>query len=288
MKNKLLILLIFPTLLFSQSSFKIDERAYEIINNSTVECIYSYTVNAPLKADTTKKRTLVYNTILQTNGYDSKFWDWHLFKKDSILFSPREKELTKYEKRKLLYKYYANVEDLFTPIIFKNYKNNKFKVTDYIDFINYSYTEKESNQQLELKEDTLTICGYKCNKAVIKYGGNEWRVWYTMEIPISDGPWKLSGLPGLILKAQDKGNIHTFEIISIRNSNNPIYISLDVNKVKVKRKQYLKHKNYFENKNTDEIISNDFKQGGATTCFFLEYKYRLSLKRDVKYCPLEK
>ena len=54
----------------------------------------------------------------------------------------------------------------------------------------------------EICEDTVqTILGYTCHRATAKFRGREWEVWYADDIPTSLGPWKLNGLPGLILQA---------------------------------------------------------------------------------------
>ena len=54
----------------------------------------------------------------------------------------------------------------------------------------------------EICEDTVqTILGYTCHRATTKFRGREWEVWYADDIPTSLGPWKLNGLPGLILQA---------------------------------------------------------------------------------------
>ncbi len=275
--------LLYNPMEFEEKYFEVDRITNEIISNAKVECIYSYKVNAPLKADTTKKRTLNYYTILQTNGVDSKFWDWHSFKKDSIIFS--SKSIDKYTIDKLKWKYYFNVENLFTPVIFKNYGEDKFMVTDEVNFSDFSYTEKNANQKIELKEDTLTIGKYLCKKALINYAGNIWTVWYAPEIPISDGPWKLHGLPGLILKAQDKGNIHNFEVVFFRKSNRPIYLKRNIEELKISRKEYLQEKNEWENLDTEDIVSfKDFNPKSST--LNMQGK-RLLIKRDVKYIPLE-
>lgn len=40
-------------------------------------------------------------------------------------------------------------------------------------------------------------------------------MWYTLDLPYNDGPWKLSGLPGLIMKADDTKGDYSFTAISI-------------------------------------------------------------------------
>ncbi|NJL13845.1 MAG: GLPGLI family protein [Microscillaceae bacterium] len=48
------------------------------------------------------------------------------------------------------------------------------------------------------------ILGLDCFKAISnEFRGRVYEVWFTYEIPISSGPWKLGGLPGLILEAND-------------------------------------------------------------------------------------
>lgn len=64
------------------------------------------------------------------------------------------------------------------------------------------YAEPFDELVWEMKSDSIaTILGYECFMAQTEYHGRRWTAWFAPEIPVKDGPWKLRGLPGLILKA---------------------------------------------------------------------------------------
>lgn len=63
----------------------------------------------------------------------------------------------------------------------------------------------------QLLEGDTTIAEYACQKAQATFRGHIWTAWYTQDIPLSDGPWKLCGLPGLILKATTADGNFSFE-----------------------------------------------------------------------------
>ena len=48
-----------------------------------------------------------------------------------------------------------------------------------------------------------------------EFKGRKWTVWYSAEIPISDGPWKINGLPGLILDAVDSDSLYHFYCVGM-------------------------------------------------------------------------
>jgi len=70
-------------------------------------------------------------------------------------------------------------------------KLGHFVTVEDIPIINWSMTK-----------ETKLINNLKCAKATAKFRGVIWEAWFTSEIPMSFGPWKLNGLPGLILEAK--------------------------------------------------------------------------------------
>ncbi|MDE6782325.1 MAG: GLPGLI family protein [Paramuribaculum sp.] len=68
------------------------------------------------------------------------------------------------------------------------------------------YTEPLAEIEWNIISDsTATMLGYECIMAETDYHGRHWKAWFTPEIPVCFGPWKLHGLPGLILKATCDG-----------------------------------------------------------------------------------
>jgi GLPGLI family protein len=67
-----------------------------------------------------------------------------------------------------------------------------------------------------LVKDTIKNVGkYECKLAHARFKGRIYYAWYSPEIPAGYGPWKLNGLPGLILEARDTTNEVSFILKSI-------------------------------------------------------------------------
>ena len=118
---------------------------------------------------------------------------------------------------------------------------------------NCYYSENISLQEWEIHEDTMMVCSYLCQKATCTFRGRNYVAWFTMDIPVSNGPWKFGGLPGLILKIYDTELLFVFECIGveIHNEKYPIR-KLDYSRYnKIKRENALRlikkiHENWGE------------------------------------------
>ena len=98
----------------------------------------------------------------------------------------------------------------------------------------------------EIAEDSVqTILDYECHKATTAFRGRVWTVWYAEDIPVSLGPWKLNGLPGMILQAEcNNYNIITASSITTSHLTPVTFYNFLGHKFEpVEREKYMKMKN---------------------------------------------
>lgn len=101
-------------------------------------------------------------------------------------------------------------------ILFRNVHNNETLVCQSFASYHIGYTEKTELPEWTVHNDSIkNILGYECIYATCTYRGRNWKAWFTPEIPLQEGPWKLAGLPGVVLKAYDSGRQYVFEATSI-------------------------------------------------------------------------
>jgi len=75
------------------------------------------------------------------------------------------------------------------------------------------YYQEDRPVKWEITNETGKQNGYPTQKAVVNFGGRVWTAWFTKDIAISDGPYKFSGLPGLIVKLEDDKGDYRFDLV---------------------------------------------------------------------------
>lgn len=88
---------------------------------------------------------------------------------------------------------------------------------------NSFYQAEEKLFPIDWQIDTnskATILGYQCYKATGVFRGRQYTAWFTEEFPVKFGPWKLNGLPGLILEVSDAMGEVVFVAERIENLKN--------------------------------------------------------------------
>ncbi|MDE5796890.1 MAG: GLPGLI family protein [Muribaculaceae bacterium] len=130
--------------------------------------------------------------------------------------------------------------------IYKNYPAGKLTHTEKICQDWLRYEEEIPVFDWEPTDSVINVLGYECQSAKCNFRGREWTVFYAEDIPVMDGPWKLQGLPGLIMKASDQKGHYTFECIGIKSeANRPVTI-YKVPYNNTDRKGYYNVKNRYE------------------------------------------
>ena len=172
-----------------------------------------------------------------------------------------------------------------TLVIYNNYPEGKRTIHDAVFFDYYVFEDDNLPQQWTMIADSVkTILGHTCRKATCSYRGRNYEAWYAIDLPVNAGPWKFSGLPGLIMSVQDTKGHYTFEIKGLMKAKEPIeYIEYSNRKFShTDRKTFLRTNakslqiglvRYLE-ANVPEGSNSDFKQtGGGAKYDLLERDY---------------
>jgi GLPGLI family protein len=81
----------------------------------------------------------------------------------------------------------------------------------------YLIEEPSPVMKWQISIDTATFGGMHCQKANTHFKGRDYTAWFCPDIPFHGGPWKLLGLPGLILEAYDSKKQVVFKFDGIED-----------------------------------------------------------------------
>ncbi|MCM1076052.1 MAG: GLPGLI family protein [Bacteroides sp.] len=189
-----------------------------------------------------------YTMLLLSNGRYSKFFSPRTEFNDSLHSTPSGKRIWDRMLHEGIKKYTETGDESAMPYskgalyVFKSAGDSTVTVYDSAGMLEYGYySEPLAEMKWEISDSAKTILGYDCVMAETDYHGRHWTVWFTPDIPIQDGPWKLCGLPGLILEATEPTGQHKFTATGIESSNQEIFpIYLPKKYDKMTRKEMLR------------------------------------------------
>ncbi|GEN74409.1 GLPGLI family protein [Chryseobacterium hagamense] len=171
---------------------------------------YRFVYEYKMKPDAAKKDSVITDYMnLDTDGKKSYFYNSVKYQRDST------------------YAVTGDFKDLFQAksydqnlsyIIEKDYAKKKISFYDNFKTVNILIPETES-PQWKIEKEFAKINDMNCQKATADYKGRTWEAWFSKEYPLNDGPYKFSGLPGLIITLKDTGTDHVFNLIQIKKIN---------------------------------------------------------------------
>ncbi|OCX54367.1 hypothetical protein BEL04_08910 [Mucilaginibacter sp. PPCGB 2223] len=112
-----------------------------------------------------------------------------------------------------------NRKGVGTPTEYYQYPNQKKLVTKEDLLVNsYAVTGPMPAIEWKTSGDTATFGGLHCQKATGHFKGRDYIVWYCPDLPVHTGPWKLNGLPGVIVDARDSKNEVVFQFDGVEKT----------------------------------------------------------------------
>ena len=107
------------------------------------------------------------------------------------------------------------MQDEIGDLIYKDFSANSLKIREKIWGKPFISQENIPALAWEINTETKKIGSFDCQLAKTNFRGRQYMAWFCKDIPFSDGPWKFSGLPGLILEIYDSKMDYQFIIKSI-------------------------------------------------------------------------
>ena len=196
--------------------------AQKKIDEAYLKCQYDYTY----VVDTLSGKTAKDWLVLQIGKHMSKCYSYYSMQVDSIFASPDRDVILRQQINAAIGSKTEWPHKRMKAYVYKNYPQGKMTVTEGLLMQDYIYEDTLYAQNWVIQDSSKLILGHECQKAVCQYRGHCWTAWFAMDIPITDGPWKLCGLPGLIMEVTSEDNSHAFKLLGLEKvSKEPIVFS---------------------------------------------------------------
>lgn len=205
--------------------------------------------------DSTKTDSLKTEWMyLDINKKGSKFYSKATFESDSIVQESIQKQLASGTRNvsvsrqrqggEINYEVEKTYPDYKTYLI-ASVGNDVYKVLE----------DRKINWKIAPEKKQLGE--FKVQKATTEFAGRKWTAWFTTDVPIQDGPYKFSGLPGLISEIYDQTGTHKMELKGLKKIPETKTEELNTQgkdipftrkkPIDINRQQYVKQLKQFEN-----------------------------------------
>lgn len=178
-------------------------------DNKKLRIVYELTY----QIDSTDNKNLrVERMLLSIGDSVSSYQSERKHLKDSILKSNNSQALFSISKSKFRYK------------IYKHRNTNKLNILYNYSVYKFEVEEKTPTLKWNIGTEKKKILNLDCIKATTSFAGRNYIAWFTNDISVSDGPYKFTGLPGLILEINDTKNHYIHKAVGVNYHNNKINI----------------------------------------------------------------
>lgn len=159
-----------------------------------------------VKDSTEKSKSDTEIMVLDATKIGSKFYSLKRKIADSIHLNRVQKEI----------KDFSGIDyGLVQYVVEKTYPDFKIEFFDMLEMDKYKVTDKRK-LAWKILPDKEKMGEFNTQKASANFAGRTWTAWFAPDIPIQDGPYKFHGLPGLIVKLEDKTQSHSFVLKEIK------------------------------------------------------------------------
>lgn len=175
-----------------------------IINAQNKRFVYEY----KFVSDSTKKdESKTESIFLDVSKKGSKFYSKDKFISDSVIEAQSKNQNRNFSKIKF---------GMIPYVVEKSYPDYKILFFNRLDMDEYKVSD-ERKLDWKILTEKEKVGEFNAQKATTDFAGRKWTAWFVTDIPIQDGPYKFHGLPGLIVKLEDKTNSHSFILKEIKN-----------------------------------------------------------------------
>ena len=150
---------------------------------------------------------------LDINKKGSKYYSKSAFESDSIINESIKKQMASGMKSISVSRNRQGGEVSYE--VEKTYPDYKISLITNIGNDTYKVSE-DRPINWNISTEKKKIREFQSQKATTHFAGRNWIAWFTTDVPIQDGPYKFSGLPGLIVEIADEKNSHKIELKGLK------------------------------------------------------------------------